>query len=460
MNKLTFSIAILIVITAILSCNKGGTVTIPTDDHHASITADVSDPRNITATCLGCHADAGEEVMQTVHWTWVSDSVTLPNGQTQVPFGKVNSINNFCISVPGNEARCTQCHVGYGWADPSFDFTNPINIDCLVCHDTTGTYKKDMKTAGLPEAGIDILFVARNVGAPSRASCGSCHFNGGGGDGVKHGDMDGTMADCPDDTDVHMGLNDMLCQDCHTSDGHYIKGRLPWMNSRENDDVQCTTCHSGTPHENATLNWHFASVACQTCHIPMYAYDQETRLHWDWSTAGLAEAPDERVWNKKKGSFVMGTDLIPEYYWWNGQMEPYLPGQVMDPAVETNMNPMQGDITDGTAKIWPVKVHRGNQPYDTVNNYLLTPKLFGPDGYWSTWDWNQSFQLGGVASGVTYSGSYGWTETAMYWPLTHMVQTSERALDCADCHTDDSPIDFIALGYAGDPMIHGNRWEQ
>ena len=32
--------------------------------------------------------------------------------------------------------------------------------------------------------------VAQNVGLPARENCGGCHFYGGGGDGVKHGDLD------------------------------------------------------------------------------------------------------------------------------------------------------------------------------------------------------------------------------------------------------------------------------
>ena len=56
--------------------------------------------------------------------------------------GKKDLINNFCQAVPSNEGRCSQCHIGIGWGDKDFDFSNPKNIDCLACHDQTGTYKK------------------------------------------------------------------------------------------------------------------------------------------------------------------------------------------------------------------------------------------------------------------------------------------------------------------------------
>jgi cytochrome c peroxidase len=55
------------------------------------------------------------------------------------------------MSIISNEARCTSCHAGYGWKDATFDFTDMTKIDCLVCHDTTGTYKKIPTAAGMPD---------------------------------------------------------------------------------------------------------------------------------------------------------------------------------------------------------------------------------------------------------------------------------------------------------------------
>ncbi len=76
-------------------------------------------------------------------------------------------------------------------------------VDCLVCHDNTGTYVKGL--AGIPVEGVDLLEVAQNVAAPTRENCGSCHFNGGGGNAVKHGDLDETLYFPPSNVDIHMG---------------------------------------------------------------------------------------------------------------------------------------------------------------------------------------------------------------------------------------------------------------
>ncbi len=81
--------------------------------------------------------------MKTVHWTWESQPVEVPGHDGVVAtIGKKNQINNFCIGAQGNEKKCMSCHAGYGWQDDSFDFQNPLNVDCLICHADTNIYAK------------------------------------------------------------------------------------------------------------------------------------------------------------------------------------------------------------------------------------------------------------------------------------------------------------------------------
>ena len=89
-------------------------------------------------------------------------------------------------------SSCSSCHIGHGWTDDSFDFTAEERVDCLACHDTTGTYTKDPKLAK-----PNLRKVARSVGATSRASCGACHFKGGGGVAVWVGWMARQARDIP-----------------------------------------------------------------------------------------------------------------------------------------------------------------------------------------------------------------------------------------------------------------------
>ena len=99
----------------------------------------------VTKACLSCHTEASKQLHKTKHWLW---HFTHPEtGQT---LGKRHVVNSFYGSVTTNYARCTSCHIGYGWKDDNFDFTSEENVDCLVCHDTTGTYRKFPTDAGHP----------------------------------------------------------------------------------------------------------------------------------------------------------------------------------------------------------------------------------------------------------------------------------------------------------------------
>ncbi len=80
-----------------------------------------------STTCMDCHSNRHRtDLMNTSHWTW--NHLDPASGQE---LGKKNVINNFCVAVPSNEARCTSCHIGVGWRDMKVKFDNPDDIDCL-----------------------------------------------------------------------------------------------------------------------------------------------------------------------------------------------------------------------------------------------------------------------------------------------------------------------------------------
>ena len=57
------------------------------------------------------------------------------------------------------------------------------------------------------------------------------------------------------------------------------------------------------------------------------------------------------------------------------------------------------------------------------------------------------------ATGLDFSGEYGFAPTETYWPINHMVNSKEGSLQCLDCHGDKGRLDWKALGYKGDPMV-------
>jgi len=427
-------------------------------DHTDIVRGEFASGQEATRACLQCHEESGQQMIHTTHFTWESRPYNVPWREEPVTIGKANQINNFCIGAQGNETKCMSCHTGYGWSDESFDFADPANVDCLACHADTSTYAKG--EFGNPAPGVDLLAAARSVRAPTRDNCGKCHFDGGGGNGVKHGDLDESLYFPSENLDVHMGGLDFLCTDCHTTKEHAIKGRMLADNYSIDpaEQVACTDCHSEQPHPDERLNLHTDAVACQACHIPNIAIKDPTKVAWDWSTAGEDRGDDHYTYLKIKGSFVYERNYTPVYLWFNGNLSyRYLLGDKIDPSQPTFINKPAGGINDARSKIFPFKLHVAKQPYDTVNNILLQPRTAGEGGFWTTFDWLSALRLGAQDTGLNFSGQYGFTETWMYWPTTHMVQPKEYALQCDACHSDSGRLDWEALGYPGDPMEWGGR---
>ncbi|MGB2895762.1 MAG: cytochrome c3 family protein, partial [Anaerolineales bacterium] len=282
----------------------------PHTDHTDLMQGAYETGSDVTRACLECHEDAAWQIMQTVHWTWDSEPYEIEGRDEPVTIGKKTSLNNFCIGIQSNWPGCTSCHAGYGWEDADFDFSKAENVDCLVCHDNSGLYVKG--NAGYPVEGVDLEAVAQGVGAPNRDNCGSCHFVGGGGNGVKHGDLDAHLSHPPESVDVHMGRYDFLCIDCHQATDHVIRGRSISVSLDFENQTYCTDCHAEDLHEDERLNAHVSAVACQTCHIPEGAVKDPTKMFWDWSVAGQDIEEDEHTYLKIKGAFVYESDFTPE----------------------------------------------------------------------------------------------------------------------------------------------------
>ncbi len=535
---------------------------VSTTDHKAfkQLNREFKTGQEVTRVCLSCHTKAAKQLHKTKHWRW---DFTHP--QTGQALGKRNIVNNFCGSITTNYAFCTSCHISYGWKDANFNFTSEEDVACIVCHDTTGTYRKfpvgtghpnfednppqcgtchgegdpkaalaKLKTAPIiipganggtpvscdgchgvaPHKGNDLLNghvnkvdcqqchavepdpnsltgwkgpdltrIARNVGLPKRRDCGNCHFHGGGGNAVKHGDLDNSLVSPKKALDVHMdedGL-DFTCATCHRTEGHEVPGSryaglakdtagivIP---GREFSHASCESCHGLTPHPrtvNNKMNDHIGKVACQSCHIPAFARGGvATLISWDWSTAGKLDANgrplvvkkhEYSLYDGKKGDFLFAENVIPEYHWYNGEVRYTLIKDTVDPNQEVKINEVSGNHDDPKARIWPFKAMRGKQPYDKGNKTLVVAHLFGHDdtAYWENFDWDKAIRTGMSAAGAPYSGEYGFVRTIMYWPITHMVAPKEDALACDACHSKNGRLKHLTGFYM--PGRDSNRW--
>lgn len=372
----------------------------------------------------------------------------------------------------------------------------------------------------MPDPEVDLVYVAENVGMPSRKTCGDCHMAGGGADAVKHADMSPQLYYPDRECDVHMGGYDMLCHDCHKTQNHQIWGRSSSVPVAEGSR-SCEDCHTNSPHYGQQLldyhlNQHTQHILCTTCHAPVYSKCQPTKVFWDWSTAGNHDRGPEKdkyglaTYSPKKGTFAWEESPKPEYAWTNGTTKRILLGDQVNLDGVTNITEPVGYFNDPKSRIAPFKIMRGIQPADAKNGYLIVPHLFPRDkddtsAYWKHFDWQKSFAAGMEAAGLDYSGKYKWVRTNMYWKLNHEIMPKENALSCVQCHdslkdekgclrchqdsreidlhqlvrkgTDframaekgrdvqdligaTNYIDFKKLGYEGDPVIHGGRFKK
>lgn len=417
-------------------------------------------PQDATAACLTCHTGRGQEMLKSAHFLWTRDEYVQGRGMTRL--GKKNLLNNYCVGIGSNEASCNRCHAGYGWKDTAFDFTDQKNIDCLACHDNSGRYVKKNGGAGMPDDTVNLNTCAQHVGKPMNANCGACHFYGGGGNNVKHGDLEDALLTSSADVDVHMGFDGlkMQCIDCHPAEKHVMKGKMYAVSSMNRNRATCTDCHTEMPHKDNVINEHSLKVACQTCHIPTYAKVNATKMSWDWSEAGKLKDgqpyhEEDSMGNHSylsiKGSFVWKKNVEPEYVWFNGTANHYIIGDKIDTSQVVQLNHLYGSYDEHDAKIIPVKIHRGKQLYDTRNMTLIQPKLYdsvpGKGAFWTDFNWEQSAEIGMAYIGAEYSGHYGFAQTEMYWPINHMVSKKGATVSCAECHNRNGRLKNVAGFY-------------
>ncbi len=429
-----------------------------TSDHSkfAVLDKEFASGAEITKACLSCHTEAADQFHQTIHWTWLSP---YDDGDL---YGKAGySLNNFCVSANKMEdTSCNNCHVGWNGKKEG--------INCLLCHSRQDIKWKAefedykfFKEMGDMEIAADIQrtinSAVRDIGLPGRKNCGNCHFYGGGGEAVKHGDLDASLINPQKTLDVHMGIDgeDFTCTRCHTTSFHRIAGRVystPAVTHRkslvESDlvpKIMCESCHTATPHKSGhKANDHTDRVACQSCHIPTFARAHATKMWWDWSTAGKLKDGnpyqekgewDRPVYKSIKGDFRWEKNVVPEYFWYNGSLTTVTAKDAIDPTGEVWISKPNGTREDDNSRIFPFKVHRGKTPYDKVHNTMLTMlESEEVNGFWKTFDWQDSFKKGMEIMDLPYSGEYGFVDTAYVYPTTHMVAPKDHVVACNECH--------------------------
>ncbi|GAB4343184.1 MAG: hypothetical protein Kow0099_21440 [Candidatus Abyssubacteria bacterium] len=421
-------------------------------------------------TCNVCHLGRAYEVHESVHYQWkgaTPDVVNMTEG------GKLGSINDFCtypdtsFAFKMNNADgaqvvtgCVKCHAGLGEI-PSPDPTPSQleNIDCLVCH--SDSYKRKLtETADgqfrlVPDAAsmtVSLEEAITDITKPSKGVCLSCHANAGGGNGLKQGDLEMSLADPPRTLDVHMaspqnGGAGLDCVDCHATQAHKIAGRGDVRPTDLDVAVNCTSCHRASPHDNSELNRHTARVDCTTCHIPSIARGVPTDVLRDFTESELDA--NKRTWEP---AIIRETNVIPQYKFYNGTSYFYKFGDPIDsPETHVISEPI-GDISDPAAKIHPVKFHAGVMAYDLEQLRLIPVSA---QVLWSTGDVDAAIRQGASSVGWSLDSEYDYVHTERYMPVFHEVAPKEDALSCNECH-EGNRLDFNALGYTPKAQRNGS----
>lgn len=434
------------------------------------------------ATCISCHQEEAEDMLDTLHMKWSGPTPDLTNTNGEELGKAVGGINTFCTYAMSSKGACFSCHVRGDGNAPHPPETG--DVDCLMCHsdtyqrkfvadpDNTETVTNilgETKTyvfgkvdgqgnyTTVPDydkmaPGTDMVNVARSVTLPTNQSCLRCHGKAGGGDWTKRGDLGLSSAYATFQEDVHLAKDgaNLSCVSCHSALNHKISGRGIDLRQTEATAPTCQACHDNAPHSSSTLNRHAqGQVSCQVCHIREYAKGGATEMSRDWLSP---------VWNPAfcsgQGGFVghevKETFVRPEYVWFNGTSYVYNIGETIE-VDDRGILPMakaNGSPFDGRSKIFPIKRHTTNMPLHESG------KIVPPAIMWMfmTGDFDLAVQKGMEEQGMT--GDYSIVEADAEMLITHGVDPKENAPSCIECHdntgsTQDGAglIPFEKLGY-------------
>lgn len=409
---------------------------------HQELIGPFVNAQNVVVQCLKCHPKEGEDILQSSHWTWQRKRVIA--GEEKL-YSKKTGLSTFAIQAGANPEQCLTCHISTNLLNERFDPTSAIHIDCLVCHDTTGRYQRNL---GAPKEGLDLAAIARRVGRPTARNCSVCHGQECGLTGRR---LHGTIT-----SDIHFKQDGaaLTCQNCHDFGNQHAFSRQVYANPVFKNQPGCQACHQGKAHVQDQLNEHAEKISCQTCHIPNYANTTPAMVNWNWyanaNTPIFINSDSKRKPLINANGITLATNIEPVYFWDNGEDVLYQRGGKIDPSSTTML---QGPTTrTPRSKITPFSTTYGTQIYDAKYRYLISPKLTSdPLQLFPVDDWKITAEQGMLSLRLPFSGSIHSTQTVTYRRLNHGVLAAAQSLDCMDCHGKSGRMDWPSLGYEQDP---------
>ena len=428
---------LLLAMLLLLAASSGGAAPV----EHAALQGPFASVAEVTAACLQCHPETATAILESVHWRWQRQRTI--DGKPEV-YAKLDGLTNFGVVARSNPGRCLGCHISISPSPEAVENGRPGNIDCLVCHDTSHTYRR----AGQAKPA-ELLNMARSAGRPAPENCMTCHaLSCGLGSDVQRVDFA---------TDVHLsprGAN-MSCQDCHPSGGRHRMTRRLSRDRGARPATGCQACHTDSPHSQNQLNHHAELISCQACHIPEYGRSAPVLMAWNWllsgQTAGVfLKAGDGRAQLLTGNGFLLASKVEPVYRWDNGNDLVYRRGDRTRQGRATVLQEPGPRRPD--SRLRPFAVQYGTQLYDARYRYLVSPQLAAaPGNMFPDTDWESIARAGMNSFRLPYSGQHDFTVTLTYRRLNHGTLPAAQALDCMDCHGSSPRMDWQDLGYEQDP---------
>lgn len=405
---------------------------------HASIPGPFTTSAEANQQCITCHETQANDLRKSIHWSWERERVI---GDQATRSQKGTDLTRFGLEAAANPTACRRCHISILPQEQPVSQAPLTGINCLICHDTTGTYQPEVQ-------GTELEKIVRTVGEPSARNCQSCH------------DQQCGLTPDPDKiitADVHLQRHGFTCQRCHPGNGHHEFKRTLAKTTGLAKTEGCASCHTQAPHLLARLNQHATLIGCQSCHIPEYGNNSPAVISWNWLLSDSQETiyQEGNILLTDQG-FTLGQNVTPLYFWDNGAEKVYTRGERIQPE-QTTLLQGPGPRTPAS-KIMPFTVQYGIQLYDSKYRYLISPKLSQAEApFLNTGKRNLSIKEGMAAIRLPYSGQYGFTTTASFRRLNHGVVQADEALGCMDCHGASSMFNWQNLGYEKDPWASDSK---
>jgi hypothetical protein len=475
LRKLGILLLVVVMVFSSSGCGGGGTVTTTDSGDNDGTDGDTGDyvggpygglveeHANLTwdgspGQCLQCHESEAREMHASVHYQWKGAAIMMTSGP-QIQGKIAGAVNSYCINIEGNWEGCGKCHAGQGdKPTETADGNQLANIDCLMCHQKD--YKRKLVNGKwVPDtAAMSITLDEAVITAqlPTREDCLRCHAYAGGADAVKRGDITQAHSNTSDSNfDVHMsaGGENMNCTSCHTTNHHQIAGKGSDLRPSESlTQMSCADCHSdkasGSGHGDPDIDKHVARVACQTCHIPVYARNasdtaatEATETHRTWRSTHSTSAPFHPA-------ATLANNLQPEYLFYDGTSSCANLGEVANVDQSTGNYPTSrpnGSVSTINSKLHAFKYKTAEQPRVNRTGEFLA---LDTSMYFATGDGDASARQGLVNMGLSSNEPYSWIITETYQMLNHEVSPHSQALDCSACHGTTTRMDLKGkLGY-------------